>query len=62
MREFHSLKLLEPLPTEIVGYRLLFHSVIGFHNLTANLFTAKPRYAQGLLRYENRCFNDYADN
>jgi hypothetical protein len=45
-----------------VGYRLLFHSVIGFHNLTANLFTAKPRYAQGLLRYENRCFNDYADN
>ena len=53
---------LEPLPTEMVGYRLLFHSVIGFHNLTANLFTAKPRYAQGLLRYENRCFNDYADN
>ncbi|WP_250856732.1 hypothetical protein, partial [Enterococcus faecalis] len=53
---------LEPLPTEIVGYRLLFHSVIGFHNLTANLFTAKPRYSQGLLRYENRCFNDYADN
>ena len=22
----------------------------------------KPRYAQGLLRYDNACFNDYADN
>jgi hypothetical protein len=42
--------------------RLLFHSVIGFHNLTDNIFTAKPRYAQGLLRYDNACFNDYADN
>ncbi|WP_218015124.1 hypothetical protein, partial [Lactococcus garvieae] len=42
--------------------RLLFHSVIGFHNLTDNIFAAKPRYAQGLLRYDNACFNDYADN
>lgn len=42
--------------------RLLFHSAIGFHNLTDNISTAKPRYAQGLLRYDNACFNDYADN
>ena len=30
--------------------------------LADNIFTAKPRYAQGLLRYDNACFNDYADN
>ena len=42
--------------------RLLFHSAIGFHNLTDNISTATPRYAQGLLRYDNACFNDYADN
>ena len=31
-------------PTEIKGrYRLLFHSAIGFHNLTDNISTAKPR-------------------
>ena len=63
MREFHSSNSLEPPPTEIEGrYAYYFRSVIGFYNLTDNIFTAKPRYAQGLLRYDNACFNDYADN
>ena len=63
MREFHSLKLPRASSDRnIRALRLLFRSVIGFHNLTANIFTAKPRYAQGLLRYDNACFNDYADN
>ena len=50
---------------------LTHHSKIGWCNcskkgirsrLADNIFTAKPRYAQGLLRYDNACFNDYADN
>lgn len=63
MREFHSLKLPWASSDRNRGaLRLLFHSAIGFHNLTDNISTAKPRYAQGLLRYDNACFNDYADN
>ncbi|WP_163646948.1 hypothetical protein, partial [Lactococcus lactis] len=63
MREFHSLKLPRASSDRnIRALRLLFRSVIGFHNLTANIFTAKPRYAQGLFRYDNACFDDYADN
>ena len=64
MREILSLKLPWASSCRNRGAlpHLLFHSVLGFHNLTENLSTAKARYAQGLLRFENLCFDDYTDN